>query len=168
MRITLALLFISVVASAPAFAQQPASNNRLRSLLEKNFNKPKPAAKEHLAHLTRPAPKSQPASPADGTAARNPKELLIIRPGGKIERVPVKKAPDRRSQLDPAKPNSNVREVADGDTLSEVWNYVRSLWQPKAPANGEPLTLTATATGNSKAKASVAQIDCSGGAYCPS
>lgn len=157
MRITLALLFISVVASAPAFAQQPASNNRLRSLLEKNFNKPKPPPKNTSRNLTRPAPKSQPASPADGAAARNPKELLIIRPGGKIERVPVKKAPDRRSQLDPAKPNSNVREVADGDTLSEVWNYVRSLWQPKAPANGEPLTLTARATGNSKAKASVAK-----------
>ncbi|MFY0613598.1 MAG: S8 family serine peptidase [Hyphomicrobiaceae bacterium] len=149
MRTTLALLILIFVFGAPTYAQKTPSNARLRALLEKNFNKPKPSAKTRSP--ARPATRSiapvrQPAPTTAAPAAPSPKELLIIRPGGKVERVPVKKIPDRRSDAAPDKPASSVRPVADENPLSDAWNYLRSLWQPTPPPGGKPLTFSASAT----------------------
>ncbi|MGI9476153.1 MAG: S8 family serine peptidase [Hyphomicrobiaceae bacterium] len=152
MRTTLALLVFMILSCAPALAQKSSSSARLRALLEKNFNKPKPSTKAPAP--ARPATRSiaparQPAPTTAAPPAPSPKELLIIRPGGKIERVPVKKVPDRRSETTPGKPATGVQPTADDDPLSKAWNILRSLWQA-SPAREKPLTLSATATGTSQ------------------
>lgn len=149
MRKTVAVLLAGVVVTVPAIAQQAPSDSRLRSLLEKNFNAPETPARSTTRSV---APKSKPPAGARNQGAQNPKELLIIRPGGKVERVPVKKAPEKRSRLDLPAPDANLRKAADRGPIDTFWDYVRSLWEP-APDAGKPLTLTATATGTPKAAA---------------
>ena len=161
MRITLTAVLLSLVMTMPAFAQS-ASNSRLRSLLEKNFNESAPAkpstSTTRSLRRSKPSPTERSAPSADSESTPSPKELLIIRPGGKIERVPVKKVPDRRSEAAPPLPGPNVRPVANDDTLQNIWNYMKSLWEPEAPASGQPLPLTATAsaTGVTKSKPTTA------------
>lgn len=150
MRMTVAVMLAGVVAAVPAMAQQDPSSSRLRSLLEKNFNAPKTPTRGTTRSV---APKSKPPAGSDNQGAQNPKELLIIRPGGKVERVPVKKAPEKRSGLDQLPgPDAHLRKAADRTTLGTFWNYVRSLWETP-PDAGRPQTLTATATGTPKAAA---------------
>lgn len=144
MRISLTVLCFALISSVPVHAQSADSGAQLRALLEKNFSKPKATGR------AAPARADEPASTSNAPSVDRPSELLIIRPGGKVDRVPVKKRPDRRSK---AATGANIREAAESGGLNSIWNLMKGLWQPAAPTGGKPLTLTAGAASSSKSPA---------------
>ena len=142
-----------------------ASGARVRSLLENNFDigsrQAAPRARPRFRSLA-PPPTGESADRTDGPVSRGrlsgapsrgpspgknrpaqpppqtvekPDELLIIRPGGKIKRVPLRKGPGQRSDY-----RGDGRRLATVDNDQQppgdnagLWSYLRSLWQPTAP-----------------------------------
>jgi subtilisin family serine protease len=146
------LVVLSAAAETAAAQSSETARQRLEKLLERRL----PGSGSGQPAGTRAAPATRSAFPPPAEAVRRPaptraprptppSEIIVITPGGKIQRAPARPAPDRRSAME-AEAQWRLAEQAQEDdaySLSSLWRRMRSWWAPSGTE--EPLRMTAAA-----------------------